>query len=123
MASSHTNCPHVNGVNVEFFLSFICDQANSCAASASSLLACSIFSFSSMDRNLVWQKARGMGVGLYPMVGSNGVCVRSACLQLLCMNLRVVRDFSHSSGCEEQYIERYASISWLTCSVAPSDCG
>ena len=113
----------MNGVNVEFLLSFICDQANLCAAKAFSLSANSDLNFSSIDGILVWVKARGIEMGEYPIVCLNGVWVRLMCLRLLCVNLRVVRDFSHSSGCEEQYIERYASISSFTCLVALSECG
>jgi hypothetical protein len=36
---------------------------------------------------------------------------------------RVLSECSQSSGCDVQYIDKYASISWFTLSVAPSDCG
>ena len=45
------------------------------------------------------------------------------CHQLLCVNSVVKSIVDHSSGLFVQNIEIYASISWFTCSVAPSDCG
>jgi len=66
---------------------------------------------------------RGMARGVIPYMSSKGVCVQSACQQLLWVNSRVGRVEAHVSGCSEQYMATYASISWLTCSVAPLDCG
>ena len=41
-----------------------------------------------------------MEIGLFPRISSNGVCVLSVCLWLLCVNSNVVREFSHSFECE-----------------------
>ena len=42
------------------------------------------------------------------------------CHCILWVNSRVVREFGQSSGWAVQYIDRYTSISWLTCLVALS---
>src|SRR5271155_856077 len=100
--SSQTFWPCVKGVNVECFWLAIREHASSCAAKASSLSAINRFIFSSMEGNLVGLKATGMEIGLSPRINLKGVCVLSACLLLLCVNSRVLRDFGQSSGCDEQ---------------------
>ena len=102
LKSSHTCCPWTNGVNVDLFQLAIQDRASSCAAKASSLSASSRFIFSLIEGYFVCVNARGMEIGVSLIISSNGVCVRTACLWLLCVNSRVVRDFSHSLGWDEQ---------------------
>ena len=97
--------------------------ASSCAANASSWFHWSVFILSSMVGYFVVSKASSTVIGDSPNISSNGVCVLSACLQLLCVNSSMCKAWGHSSGCEAQYIDRYTSISWLTRSVVPSVCG
>ena len=66
---------------------------------------------------------KGIATGVIPSISSKGVFSQSACLQLLWVNSIVESIVDHSSGLFVQNIEIYASISWFTHSVAPSDCG
>ena len=121
--SSHTWSPFLNGVNDDFHLSAMRLLASSCVANASSQFHCSVFILSSIVGYFVVSNASGIAIGGSPNINSNGVCILSACLWLLCVNSSVCRAWGHSSGCEAQYIDRYTSISWLTCSVVLSVCG
>ena len=58
--------------------------------------------FPSIFGNLVFSKDSGIATGVSPNINSNGVFYLSACLRLLCVNLRVSSALSHSSGCELQ---------------------
>ena len=109
--SSHTWWPFLNGINDDFHLSAMRFLASSCAASASSQFRWSVFILSSMVVYFVVSNASGIAIGDSPNMSSNGVCVLSACLRLLCVNSSVCKAWGHSSGCEAQYIDRYASIS------------
>ena len=95
----------------------------SCTANASSRFCCSVFILSSIVGYFVFSNASGTAIGDSPNINLNGVCILSACLLLLCVNSSVCKAWGHSSGCEAQYIDRYASISWLTHSIVPSVCG
>src|ERR1700678_3425145 len=95
-------CPLTNGVNVFVFLAAICDRANSCAASASSLFLINCFIFSLIAGNFVCSNESGIAIGVSPWMSSNGVLVLSACRRLLCVNSKVLRVFAQFSGLEMQ---------------------
>src|ERR1700678_3878780 len=91
-----------NGVNVFVLLAAICDQANSCAANASSLFLINCFIFSSIAGNFVCSNEIGIAIGVSPCMSSKGVFVLSACCQLLCVNSNVPRVFDQFSRLEIQ---------------------
>ena len=97
--------------------------ANSWAARASSQFLIKLFIFSSIEGYFVCSKARGIATGIIPSISSKWVFSQSACHQLLWVNSIIESMVNHSSGLFVQNIEIYASISWFTRSVAPSDCG
>ena len=88
----------MNGVKEDDLRLAILARASSCAARASSLSVIIRFIFSSIDGNFVCRNVIGMEIGLSPRMSLNGVCGRSACLRLLCVNSRVLRDLCQSSG-------------------------
>ena len=77
-------------------------RANSCAASASSLIFINVFTLSSIVGNFVFSKDKGIAPGVSPNINLNGVFCLSACLLLLCVNSRVLSALIHSSGWEVQ---------------------
>ena len=123
LESSHTSCPLLNGVKLDLVLFAIRCLASSCAASASSLSFIKFFNRSSTAGNCVFSNESGTAIGVVPVVNSNGDLCLSECLRLLWVNSRVGSAFFHVVGLLKQYIERYASISWLNHSVVPSVCG
>ena len=100
--SSQTRSFSLNGVKVDFRRSIMRAHASSCAANASSRFLISVLILSSIAGYFVFSKDNGIAFGVSPNINSNGVFRLSACLQLLCVNSRVLSELSHSSGCEVQ---------------------
>ena len=81
-------------------------MANSCAANASSLSQIRVCILSSIVGYLVFLNVIGSVLGDSPCMSSKGECFRSACHLLLCVNSTKNSFLAHSSGNDEQKIER-----------------
>ena len=96
--SSHTISPFLNGIKFDFRHSIILVRASLCAANASSRFLIRVFIFSSIVGNFVFSNERGIATGVSSRISSNGVFFLSACLLFMCVNSRVERESSQSSG-------------------------